>query len=256
MKVLVFDSELTGFDEPEIIEAAWIELKPFADWAEAGTDDLSAAYFKWEHKYWERFQPVKPSTFGALAVHHILPEELEGRRPSCEFRLPENTGYIIGHSVDVDWFAMGQPDVKRIDTNAIARRLWPTCSGYSLGALIYMILGATPKTRELVRAAHGTQVDVHLTLIVLCEILKLKPDIKTWEQLWAYSEECRIPRTCPIKRYANVLLADLPTDFIYWCLNQHWIDPYFRRGLIRVLDDRRAGLHADLDDDEEFSDEP
>lgn len=251
MKVLVFDSEMTGFDDPEIIEAAWIELKPFADWAERGMDDLSAAYFKWEHKYWERFKPVKPSSFGALAVHHILPEELEGCRPSCEFRLPENTGYIIGHSIDVDWFAMGQPPVKRIDTQAIARWLWPTCSGYSLVALIYMILGATPKTRELVRGAHGAEVDVHLTLILLCEILKLNPHITTWEQFWQYSEECRIPRTCPLKRYEGVLLKDLDPGFIEWCLNQHWLDPYFRKGLERVVAQYGFGFGFRGDDEEE-----
>lgn len=254
MKALVFDSEMTGFEEPEVIEAAWIELQPSADWAA----ELGAAYFKWERNeiYCERFKPIKPSSYGALAVHHILPEELEGCRPSCEFRLPQDIGFIIGHSIDVDWFAIGQPVVKRIDTNAMARWLWPGLrGGYSLGGLIYMILGANKQTRDLLKDAHSAKADAYLTLILLCEILKLKPEIKTWEELWLYSEECRIPRTCPIKRYDGVLLKDLPTDFIYWCLNQHWIDEYFRKGLIRVIDDRRAGLHDYLDEDEEFPDD-
>lgn len=223
--ILVFDTETTDRKDGEIIEAAWLQLSQHLS-------ALPHILLEWS----ERFRPSQPSTYGAIAVHHILPSELEGCAPSASFSLPATTQFLIGHSIDFDWTAAGCPDIKRIDTHAMAQWLWPDATGYALTALIYMLEGPTPETRAIVREAHGALADVRMTHMLLSHILQAKPEITTWDALWDYSEQCRIPRTCPLKRWEGVLLADMEYSAIEWCLRQDWIDPYFRKGLNRVIE--------------------
>lgn len=249
MAAYILDTELTDRKNGEIIEAAWLHLAPVYDLG--GVSDAIDLHFIGEHSF--RYKPSKPITFGAMAIHHILPEELGGMPPSACFELPYDASYLIGHSIDTDWEAAGSPaHVNRIDTHAIAQWLWPDASGYSQVALIYMLEGATPETRAMLRNAHSALADVRLNHGLLRHILRLKPEITTWSQLWDYSEECRIPRTCPFKRWEGVLLEEMDDAAINWCLSQHWLDPYFRKGLERVACERHQrwiGIAAEDDDD-------
>ena len=250
MSALIFDTELTDRKNGEIIEAAWLALTPREDLA--GTPDVIDLTVQGERCY--RFKPQKPITSGARAVHHILDYELEHCPPSSSFRLPDDTAYVIGHSIDTDWVAAGSPaHVKRIDTHAIAQWLWPEATGYSQSALIYELEGATRKTREMLKDAHNALADVRLNYVLVRNILSLNPDIVTWSQFWRYSEECRIPRTCPLKRWEGVLLEDMDDGAISWCLNQHWIDPYFRLGLERALERRHSAFMDHEVDDERWT---
>lgn len=250
MTVLIFDTELTDRKEGEIIEAAWLEILCDPIITFEIPKHLDTAY-----TYTQSFKPTKPITFGAMAVHHILPDELQNCPPSSDFALPDDTDFIIGHSIDFDWTAAGSPaKVKRIDTYAIAQWLWPEATGYSQTALIYMLLGPTHNTRTwLQNQAHSALGDCWMNLHILGEILARKPEIKKWHELWEYSEECRIPRTCPMKRYEGVLLEDLEDGFIGWCLDQSWLDPYFRKGLERV---RKSRYAPSLLDDDEYRGDP
>ncbi len=235
--VLIFDTELTDRKEGEIIEAAWLRLRPDSDLV--GESDRIAPGLVFEELFCQRYKPMKLTTFGALAVHHILPTELEGSPPSSTFALPADTTYLVGHSIDTDWQAAGAPEkVKRICTHALSQHTWPDADGYSQVALIYMLLGATDATRTEVRKAHGAVADVFLNRILLQHILQAKPDITTWSALWEYSEECRIPIYCPLKRWEGEKLEEMDDSSISWCLRQDWLDPYFRKGLRRVMEQR------------------
>jgi exodeoxyribonuclease X len=245
----ILDTELTDRKDGEIIEAAWLHFASETDLA--GASDRIPLDLRVEEIFSARYKPSKPITFGAMAVHHILPHELEGCPQSCEFALPADCAYLIGHSIDTDWQAAGSPaQVKRIDTHAICTWLFPDATGYSQSALIYMLCGANESTRDMLHSAHSAAADVRLNHLLLTHILRLKPEITTWSELWAYSEECRIPRTCPMKKYEGVLLADLDDGFINWCLNQSWLDPYYRKGLERVLDARYPDADGEDDDDD------
>jgi exodeoxyribonuclease X len=252
VNALIFDTETTDKKEGEIIEAAWLRLAPVEDLA-GSTDRICIDVAE---EFCRRYQPTKPMTFGAIAVHHILPSELDDCEPCSTFALPADCTYVIGHSVDFDWEAAGSPKhIKRIDTHAIAQWQWPDATGYSQSALIYMLEGATPATRLLLKNAHSALADVRINLLLLSYILKLKPEIQTWSELWEYSERCRIPRTCPMKKYEGVLLADLDDGFIDWCLRQDWLDPYYRKGLELVMEERyprtpiSAPSEVEADDD-------
>lgn len=250
MSVYLFDVECTDKTDGEIIEAGLVRFLEAEDMFPGG--DAIGFPLCTSVAEVTRYRPTKPSTMGALAVHHILPHELEGCAPSHSFQLPEDCEYIVGHSIDFDWQAAGSPQhVKRIDTHAIARWVWPDASGYSLVALIYMLKGATSETRNLVRYAHSAGRDCLLAFYLLEAILALKPEIRTWSALWNYSEECRIPRTCPMKKFEGVPLDDLvrhEPGFVDWCLRQSWLDSYFRKGLLRAID--AAYRDGGEDDDE------
>lgn len=251
--VYIFDTETTDRKPPlEILEAAWIRLKAGGDLL-GDEPDVIPEVLAGDAQV-QRFKPTQPSTFGALAIHHILPHELENCPPSATFALPADCAYLIGHSIDFDWQAAGSPaSVKRICTHAMAQHVYPDASGYSQTALLYMLLGPTEVTRRRLHGAHSAGVDVQLNAVLLEHLLKDAPTrITRWSELWQFSEECRIPRTCPMKRYQGVPLEDLDGGFIEWCLNQHWLDPYFRKGLNRVLADRGAHLDDLLDDDPMF----
>lgn len=242
MTALVFDTELSNKKNGEIVEAAYIRLSARMDLA--GTVDTIDLAIQGE--YLGRFKPNGPMTMGSLAIHHILPDELEGCQPSSSFRLPDDCRYIIGHSIDNDWEAAGSPaHIKRIDTHAIAQWLWPEATGYSQTALIYLLEGLTPETRAMVRGAHNALADARLNYGLLRHILKRKPEIQTWSELWAYSEECRIPRTCPLRRWQDVPLDQMDDSAIDWCLSQYWLDPYFRKGLERVWEKRYGSGEGD-----------
>ena len=101
MRALIFDTETTGRVEPELIEAAWLAVS-----------DLRT--LEVEEQFVQRYRPAKPIEMGAMAVHHILEEDLLESPPASSFRLPEDTGYLVGHSIDYDWGVIGKPDVKRI----------------------------------------------------------------------------------------------------------------------------------------------
>jgi exodeoxyribonuclease X len=250
MTTYVFDTECTDRKQPlEIIEAAWLRITPEEDLA--GASDRIPTTFN--AKPWsQRYKPNTPSTLGATAVHHILPHELEGMPPSASFALPADCTYLVGHSISFDFEAIGSPpNIKLICTHAMAQWVWPDATGYSQVALMYLIHGATEATREMVKAAHGALADVHMNAGLLRAILDMRPEIKTWADLYAFSEECRIPRTCPMKKYEGVLLEELDDGFIRWCLNQYWLDSYFRKGLERVIE-KRNGRQSMFEDDPDF----
>ena len=247
---ILLDTETTDKDdEREIIEAAWIRPIEVGDLAgpsdriprpiipeaiEAPNADGLA--------FVQRYKPSRPIGLGAMAVHHILPSELEDCPPSSEFALPTCL-YIVGHNIDFDWQAAGSPPgVKRICTDAMARYVWPDAESYSQSALLYYLLGPTPETRAMLLNAHSALIDVENCAVLLEKILDERPEISTWSQLHEYSEACRIPRVMPIGEKQGVKgmtldeAVEYDLGFVNWCLRQDWIDDYLRKGLEQAIE--------------------
>jgi exodeoxyribonuclease X len=252
MAAYVLDTELTDKVDGQIIEAAWIRMPAVQDLVGAGDRidlDPRAQYQTFE----ERYKPTSPISFGAMAVHHILPSELEHCPPHTLFQLPDDVEYLIGHSIDFDWHAAGTPlHVKRICTHAIAQHLFDDCDAKSLTALLYFTYGPTDFVRTLTHNAHTAMGDCWNTVHFLRKILDRKPEITTWSQLWEYSEACRIPLRMPHGRNRGALITDLESSEIDWYLARNFIDPYLRKAMALALEKR--GEPALLDDD--FDDEP
>ena len=129
---IIFDTEATGVKEPILIEAAWVELESFAP-------------FTFTNPFVQRYNPEKPISLGALATHHIMDEELVDCPLAASFNLPEHVDYIIGHNVDFDWGVIGKPEVKRICTLSLARKLWPNLDSHNQSALLYYLERSTAR---------------------------------------------------------------------------------------------------------------
>jgi len=208
MIVLTVDTETNGTEKPEVIELAYAAPSEVA--------------------YCARFKPQVPSTSGALSVHHILPEELENCPPSSEAKLPF-CDYVIGHNIDYDWEALGKPPVKRICTLAIARTLYPEADSHKLGAMYYLLRGATAATRASLQSAHSAIADVYFCQEILQLMLKEKrPDLLHVdpEALWEFSEDCRLPRIITFGKHKGTPIIDLPGDYVAWMKRQPDMDPY------------------------------
>lgn len=215
-KTIIFDTEATGIKEPVLIEAAWVELESL--------DPFSVA-----NPFVQRYNPGKqPITLGALATHHILDEELVDCPPASSFCLPNSVEYVIGHNVDFDWEVIGKPDVKRICTLALARRLWPNLDSHNQGALLYYIDRNT--ARDQLQNAHSAITDVGICAVILNRICQ-ELGIKTIDDLFAESEKARIPTTMPFGKYKGQPLADIPSDYKQWLLSQGDVDFYLRKAL-------------------------
>jgi len=214
-KTIIFDTEATGIKEPVLIEAAWLELE-------------SIEPFLVANPFVQRYNPGKPITLGALATHHIMDEELIDCPPASSFRLPDDVGYIIGHNVDFDWEVIGKPEIKRICTLALARKLWPNLDSHTQSALLYYLERDT--AREQLRNAHSALTDVGICAVILDHICQ-QLGVKTAEDLYAESEKARIPTTMPFGKHKGMLLSDIPSDYKQWLLTQGDIDPNLRKAL-------------------------
>lgn len=218
MAAIIFDTETTGINEPEVIEAAFLSvLNPFS----LGITS----------EYCQRFKPSKRIELGALATHHILDEELADCPPSSEFRLPDGIEYIIGHNVDYDWKVIGEPPVKRICTLALCRRLFPEADSHSQSAMIYMM--RRHKARDMLKNAHAALDDVKNCRIVLDVCLDKigATQETTWEDVWQFSEKARIPTVMTFGKHKGVAIKDVPSDYKAWLLRQPDIDPYLIKAI-------------------------
>ena len=218
---IILDTETTGIQEPVVpVEIAW----------EARQTLRGPVVAEFSHRY----QPGKAIEYGAMATHKIIDADLADAPWYTGFDLPDGAAYLVGHNIDYDWKAIGSPDIRRICTLALARRLWTDDQSHALGALLFRFM-AHAKARELVADAHGAAHDVMLTGLLLDAILEKMPKVQTWERLWEASEKARIPVVMPIGKHRGTSMADLPKDYVRWCLdNLQDLDPYLRAALEQV----------------------
>jgi len=202
--VLILDTETTDIDG-EVIELAYVAAEglPTRETTFAGKT--------------KRFTPSVPIKFGAMATHHILPEEVVGFAPSSEApkELP-SAEYWIGHNIDFDWKALGSPPkVRRICTLALARAVWPETDSHTLTALHYFLFGATPTTRQILRNAHSAMHDVMLCVQLLHLIVE-KMGVSDIEGLYALSEDARIPRKWGFGKFVGKPISAADRGYANW----------------------------------------
>lgn len=175
----------------------------------------------------ERFKPAKPSSLGALSVHHILDAELEGLPPASAAKLPGDATYIIGHNVDYDWEVLGKPPVKRICTLALARHFYPKADSHKLGAMLYLLGGDQRLVRHALRNAHAASADVEFCATILEAMLEKNesPEISI-ENLWNLSEKARIPTVMTFGKHKGLPIALVDKGYRAWYMRQPDPDPY------------------------------
>jgi exodeoxyribonuclease X len=217
MKAIVFDTETTGKFDPVLIEGAWLEIP-------------SINPFSTGQSFCQRYNPGKLIELGALATHHIYDEELENCPSANTFFLPESVEYVIGHNIDYDWGVIGNPNVKRICTLALARRTWPELDAYSQSALFYFL--DRQNARDILKNAHSAATDVEVCAKILRAICE-KIQVHSFEQLWERSEVARVPIKMPFGKHKGELIKDIPADYRRWLVSQTDLDPYLVKALMQ-----------------------
>lgn len=217
MSSLILDTETSDTENAEVLSLAWA-ASPFHE------SEAQMVFFK----------PSRPIKFGALAVHHILEEDLAGSRPSSEAPgVAPKVDYWIGHNIDFDWRVMGEPPVKRICTLALSRSLWPELDAHNLSAVAYYVLGATPETRALLRSAHNALADVLICSKILDVIVKVLR-VTDERQLWELSEEARIPKIMTFGKHKGKPISDVDRGYANWYRRQEDTDPYLLEAFKRA----------------------
>ncbi|OQX08430.1 MAG: hypothetical protein BWK73_25515 [Thiothrix lacustris] len=242
MTIRVFDVETTDLEHREIIEAAYCTIDYTTD-VMPMVDFTSAYLFTANELHYEQFAPTHPISLGAMSTHHIVESDLLFCEPSSSFKLPTDTAYLIGHNIDFDWKAAGEPDVKRICTLALSRWLFPDIDSHTLTSMMYYAFGEG--IRDRVRGSHNAGVDVVNTAKLLIEFLipkanawlqeHKKREIADIERLWEVSEAARIPTVMAFGKHKGVSIKKLPVDYCEWILRQPDIDPYLVAAIKRKL---------------------
>jgi exodeoxyribonuclease X len=204
-KAIIFDTETHDLENPELIQAALLEV----DFIDGKLKKLS----EWKGDY----KPNHPITYGAMAVHHIIDEDLVNCPPSSEFRLPEVT-YLIGHNIPFDYKVVGKPPgIKLIDTLALARSIFrgPLLTSYAQSALTYYLTRST--ARNILKNAHDALADVKLCFGILYFICK-DLSINSFEDLYLSSEEARKRKVMSYGMHKGTEIKELDLGYILWHL--------------------------------------
>lgn len=218
VEAILFDTETTGLNEPQVIQAAYLNLHGIEPEQILEASQGTNEYFK----------PTKPIEFGALSTHHIFAEDLQdypvweyaSHMPSCD--------YLVGHQIDFDWTVIGKPAIKRICTLAMARRLWPDLDSHKLTSCTYFLFGK--RYKDKIQGAHNAYEDVQLNFLLLESILeelgRREVVIASWEDLWVFSEAARIPMIMTFGKHKGKHVRDVDWGYVNWYRKQPDPDEY------------------------------
>lgn len=204
-RAVVFDTETASL-AGGVIEVAALEVGFVDGKLERGSS------------YTERFG--LPEGFrmdcGAIANHHILPEELEGLDvfrqlpPFCAADL------MIGHNVSFDLRVSGFTPTASLCTLAMARNFFPK-QKHTLPALMYYIHGMTHNTRRRLREAHSALADVNFCYELLAYVLDEHKEVTSFETLLEFYKSFRVPSIMPgVGKHGGQHISKVPPDYRLW----------------------------------------
>ena len=232
MTALIFDTE-THKLHGDIIEAAGMGVV-FHEIG--GNIPLIPTQFD----FTKRFKPSEPINIGAMAVHHIVDEDLVKCPSFTKFKFPKDIGveYLIGHNIDYDIAAVNRAGtstngIKAICTLAMARYLWPKLESHNLTALAYQVSSDRKATRRGLKNAHSALNDCKTTYSLLVAIVR-ETKISSFEELFDFSESARYPTHIFFFLYKSTSIKDLEDKNIHWLLGKT-DDPYLKISLENEL---------------------
>lgn len=227
MTALIFDTE-THKLHGDIIEAAGISIEPNI-FIKANISAELCLYPELiignSEKFNNRYKPSEQISFGAMAVHLIADEDLGGCPIFTEFNFPiDDLQYLIGHNIDYDIAAVNRSGtstdgIKAICTLAMSRYIWPELDAHNLSAMALYVSTNRSMTAHMLRFAHSALTDCMTTLSVLCAIIH-KTGVSSFEELYQFSEQTRIPTHIFRGKYKGRLIASLDEWDIKWLLKR------------------------------------
>lgn len=206
---VLFDTEVNSLDAKECIELAYAVVE---------MDGMGELNF--HGAVAEQFEPLAPCDPGAVAIHHINPESLRGRRKSAEARdaVELKQEFVIAHKVDFDCEVLGITEPKRICTLALSRHLWPDFASHKLTAMFLYLNGISDDTIEVIKGAHSAGNDVFILSDLLLHIVR-KSGVRSFQQLYELSEVARVPVVWPMGKHKGLPFDETPNSYLKWARN-------------------------------------
>lgn len=250
MDALIFDTE-THKLHGDIIEAGALDIR-------FENDVLVMGY---EH-HLGRFKPSEPISLAAMAIHHIIDDDLINCESYTTFKIPKklNTRYLIGHNIQYDIDAMNRTGFdfnaqllrpfEPICTLAMARRLWPTLESHTLTALSYHVSENRGQTRVYLKESHSAINDCYSTFELLKAIVK-EAGIKDMDGLAAFAYSSRIPTHIFYGNYKGIAIRDLSTDSLFFIKARN-NDSYLETAIENELNYRHQSLEQDFENDDGY----
>ncbi|MBO6224873.1 MAG: 3'-5' exonuclease, partial [Psychrobacter sp.] len=214
-RALVLDVEATGItDDAQATELGWCDVY-FNDLGELQPSTKA---------FVQRCKPELPISFGSMAMTHIHDDELIDK-PSHKKVISQvvnnDVTYVIGHNIDYDMKVIGNAGVnrqfKRICTLAIARACYPVDTDHKLLAMLYML--DYEFARQHGKNAHSAKYDVMFCVRIL-RIMCINNNIRNMEQLYQFSERCRIPAYMYFGKHKGKLIDDVDLSYKRYMLDK------------------------------------
>ena len=222
MRAILFDTETSAKENGEVIELSYCDVYESGN----GTIGSKAVVAPPSRSsiFTTRFRPERGMTYGACAVHHILPVHLQHCAPFSSDVLPAADVYI-GHNVDFDLaFFPNRTPARTIDTLALFRRFLPA-GEHTLSAAYYYVAGMNPAAREIATSAHGAEADVKMTFELL-SFLSATFECYTFDALANLSDEARIPTHMTFGKFKGQPVSEVDNGWRGWYRKQPDPDPY------------------------------
>ena len=214
MRAILFDTETSAKENGEVLELSYCSVYDPSDLGPCGRDSI----------YTFRFKPERGISFGACAVHHILPADVADCEPFSPDFLPCADIYI-GHNVDFDLqFFPNRTPARTIDTLALFRRYLPS-GEHTLGAAYYFVAGMNPSARAVAVWAHNAEVDVKMTFEILV-FLQNEFECYDLDKLAYRSDEARIPTHMTFGKFKGQPVSAVDNGWRNWYRKQADPDLY------------------------------
>jgi len=232
---VIFSADTSGLTAPKLVQANWLPVSSI-DSMHPTVESIPVAIVQ------EQFNPGQPIEFGAMGKHHITDEDVAGAPPAESFYLPEGTKFMISHNVDADWQVIGMPNVKRIDTLAIAEKLWPELDSHRLSALTYYLHKET--ARKFGKNPAHSQVELSSCWYLFSRIVDelrdrgalsdgLGETASNFEDVWNISETARSSYRLTFGKLETTPIHEVPPDYKNWLLAKPDLSLALRKDLVR-----------------------
>lgn len=184
-KIIILDTETTGVcSTDQIIELAYLELPD--------VPTFLRNEIKYDSIFNERFRPDVPIHPKAVEVHGITYKDLLHCRKSDFVEIPKDVTYLVGHNIQFDHRMLGKPELKLLCTLNLSKRISKflgfSVENHTLDHLVEVLpKGLDKKVFEKTKH-HSAKNDILKNIIVLQELLKMLPNIKSWDELYELQE--------------------------------------------------------------------
>lgn len=243
MIIRVVDIETTGMAPPqaEVIELGMQDV--------ASMEDGAAARMRGPLLSW-LFSPDRPCPPEVMAVHHILPEQLEGlprfSTKLAEARMIADSGeaaqFYAAHNAEFEMQFLGLFSGSWICTYKCALRIWPDAPSHGNQALMYWLGGHNELDEDTRHPPHRAAPDAYVTAWILVRILRQI----SIQQALEWSAEPRLLPTCPIGKFRGRPWPEVESGFLSWMLRTPDMEADLKWNAQRELNRRRtAALSGD-----------